>query len=443
MLGCRFEKLPASVSSEVRLSTPALRFVAALLLGLLAAVAVPCLAQNQPPSQQQTGVDTVPPAVSPPSPLLRPWQMRMRESQAMQQRLGAVQRSMPVQQAPVPPAPAKPLPAPIEVQGPPPNTSATQPSLKVEFADDRLTVTADRMPLSQVLREVGQRTGLEIRGAQDASGLVSVQFSKASVAQGMQELLGGSNYAVIGSLASAQQIRDARVIILSATSADDIDLGGPLGAARSKRPETPAAPPSTLTLEAKNALRAELMSADPAQQDRGFSDVNKLDPKEAFDALQDVITNGDGVARLRALQFMDQDSSLDENQVVGVMRDALNDTDSTLHDYALQALGRHNGPDALEALRQQFEAGDAATRLSVLEAISQRSDARSIIQQAANDPDQSVRTMAAELLQSAAGQPQPQVQPPGTIQLQPAPEPPEPDNPTEDPDSDPSMPPNR
>jgi len=404
--------------------------MAALLLGLLAVIGVPCTAQNPVPPQQQPGEDAASPGVRPPSPLLRPWQMRMRESQVMQQN-EQMQRSM--QPALVPSSPAQPPPAPIQVQGPPANEPLAQPSLKVEFVEGKLTVTADRMPLSQVLREVGQRTGLEIRGVQDASGVVSVQFSNASVAQGMQELLdGGINYAVIGGLASAQQIRDARVIILSATSTDNIDMGGPLGAARTKTPQASGAPQSSVTQAAKSTWRAELMSSDPAQQDRGFSEINKLDPKEAFDALQDVITNGDGVARLRALQFMDQDGSLDENQVVGALREALNDQDGSLRDYAIQALGRQTSPDALDALRQQFDAGDAATRLSVLEAISQRSDARSIIQQATNDPDQSVRTMASELLQSSGGQPQPDVQPPGTIQLQPAPDVP-PDN--EPPDS--------
>lgn len=438
MLCRKFERLPASLRGGGGLFALRLGFAPGLLLGLLAAVGVPCAAQNPPPSQQQvqpqSGVDTRGPGAPPPSPLLRPWQMRMRESQAMQQS-ERMQRPVPMQQAPVPPA--QPPPSPIEVQGPPANEPLARPSLKVEFAEGKLNVTADRMPLSQVLREVGQRTGLEIRGVQDASGVVSVQFSNASVAQGMQELLGGINYAVIGSLASARDIREARVIILSATSTDNIDLGGSLGAPR--RPSQ--APQSAVSQAAKNAWRAELMSSDPAQQDQGFSEINKLDPKEAFDALQDVVTNGDGVARLRALQFMDQDGSLDESEVTGALRDALNDQDGTLRDYAIQALGRQSNPEALDALRQQFDAGDAATRLSVLEAISQRSDARSIIQQATNDPDQSVRTMATELLQGSGGQPQPEAQPPGTIQLQAAPGPPENDNPPTESEDDQSNPP--
>ncbi len=373
--------------------------------------ALPDAAQDAtPPQQPSRGL----PPGAPQSPMMRPWQMRMRQAQQGQQPEPA-QPQMPAQ-------PTPPLPKPIQVQAPPVNQPLAQPSLKVEFAAGKLSVTADREPLSQVLREVGQRTGLDIRGLQDASGVVSVQFSAVSVAQGMQELLGGMNYAVIGSLASIQDVGQARVVILNATSTDNLDVGGPLDAARRKPVQPQGQPQNAADQTGRSRLRAELMSADPAEQDRGFAELNKLDPKEAFDALQDVITNGDGVARLRALQFMDQDGSLDENQVVGALREALSDQDATLRDYAIQALGRQASPEALDALRQQFESGDTATRLSVLEAVSQRSDARSLIQEAANDPDQGVRTMASELLQSGGAQPQPQPQPdvqsPQPIQLQ-------------------------
>ena len=369
----------------------------------VAAVAVPCFAQTPNPPQPQPAL---PPGVQAPSPAMRPWQLRMHQMQEERQAQG-VQPQVPAQ-------PAQPAPKPVVVESPPANQPLLQPSLKVDFAGGKLSVTADRMPLSQVLREVGQRTGLEMRGLQDASGVVSVKFSGETVAHGVQELLGGINYAVIGSLASAKDIQEARVVVLSATSTDNLDVGGPLDAVRKTPANTAGTPPAQA---ARSTWRADLMSADPAAQDRGFAEINKLDPKEAFDALEDVITNGDGVARLRALQFMDQDGSLDPNQVVGALRDALNDQDSTLRDYGIEALGRQSSPDALDVLRQQFEAGDTATRLSILEAISQRSDARSLIQQAANDPDQGVRTMANELLQSTgAPAQQPDVQPAGQVQ---------------------------
>jgi HEAT repeats len=177
--------------------------------------------------------------------------------------------------------------------------------------------------------------------------------------------------------------------------------------------------------------RSELMSSDPAQQDKGFSEIAKLGPKDAFDALRAVIANGDGLARLRALQFMEQDSAIDETRVLSALRQALSDQDPTLRDYAMQALGRQGSAEALTALQQQFEAGDAAIRLSVLEAVSQRADAGALIQQAANDPDQRVRTLAAQLLQGngvqVSGQHgQPEAQTPAAVQMEPTQDNPDP-----------------
>jgi hypothetical protein len=417
----------------------------AVFLACLVAAA-PGAAQDAAPNPPQPGVQAPPgmPADGlPPSPLMRPWQMRQRQRQ--------MQQADPAQPQVAPPeAPAKPSPAPIVVstQAPAQNQVPLQPTLKVDFAAGKLSVTAYRTALSQVLREVGQRTGLEMRGLQDAPGVVSVQFSGVSVAQGVQELLGGINYAVIGSLASLQEIRQARVVVLSATATDTIDVGGPLRGVKVNPPQPGLdSPPGLMTQEARNRRRAELMSPDPNQQDKGFNEVSKLGPKDAFDALQDVITNGDGVSRLRALQFMDQSSALDENMVMGALRESLNDQDSTLRDYAIQALGRQSSPESLDALRQAFEGGDAAVRLGVLEAVSQRADARPIIQQAANDSDQGVRSMANELLGNPQvnGQPaqpgQPE-QPPAPVQMQTPQDNPDP-NSTEPESGDQSDPPNR
>lgn len=368
----------------------------------------------------------------PGSPPMRPWQLRMRQTQAMRQQQAAPQPPQVVPQAPQPggPSPVQAqAPVAIPVPAQPQAQSQLQPSLKVDYVAGKLTVSADRTSLSQVLREVGQKTGIDVRGLQDAGGVVSVRFSGVSVAQGVQELLSGINYAVIGGLTSPEEVRQARVVILSATSTAPLDVGGPLGAARLSQARPGGA---ATTQETRSLVRAELMSSDPAQQDRGFSEVVKLGAKDAFDALQDVITNGDGVARLRALQFMEQDSAIDENLVMSSLREALNDQDNTLRDYAIQALGRQSGSESLDALRQEFENGEASVRLSVLEAVSQRPDSKALIQQAASDPDQAVRALATELMQSnglqPSGQPltqpgqQPDVQPSAPVQLQPQPQ---------------------
>ena len=349
----------------------------------------PAAAQN-PDSGAQNGAplnQVLPPGVRFP-PGLRP---RL----PVERRLPAEAPPSPAVQVP----PAKPIVyPPTEVVSPGSRLPAeTQPTLKVDYTAGKLSVTAEKVPLSQVLQEVGHRTGLEVRGLTEIGQVASVQFSGVPVGEAIRNLLDGANYALFGRLNSPEDVSQARVVILSSADGATIDFG-------SQARSAPAAPPtqSAAAQAQRNLWRAHLMSANPAEQDAGFREVVKLGPKEAFDALEDVIVNGDGVARLRALQFMDQDDDIDQNAVMGALRDALNDQDSTMRDYAVQAIGRHPGPESIDVLRQVFNDGDAAERLSVLEAVSQRSDAKAILQQAISDPDQAVSGLATELLNNSA-----------------------------------------
>ncbi|HEY6293859.1 MAG TPA: HEAT repeat domain-containing protein [Terriglobia bacterium] len=300
--------------------------------------------------------------------------------------------AQPSQSGPAQP-PAAPIVAPpAQVVSPGAQPPAqTPPTLKVDYAGGKLSVTAQKVSLSQVLQEVGHRTGLDVRGLSEVGQMASVQFSNVPVGDAIRNLLGGANYALFGRLNSPEGVSRARVVILSATAGAAIDLGNSTQTAQ-----------SAVSQAQRSLWRAHLLSADPAEQDAGFREVVKLGPKEAFDALEDVIINGDGVPRLRALQFMDQDEDIDQRAVMGALRDALNDQDSSLRDYAVQAIGRHPGSESIDLLHQVFNDGDAAQRLSVLESISQRTDAKAIIQQAASDPDQAVSGLATELLNNAA-----------------------------------------
>jgi hypothetical protein len=314
-------------------------------------------------------------------------QAQQQQIQLQQQQQQDQQEGQQGQQAP-PAAPIK-QPAPVTLQ--PGSEPPAGPSLKVDYAGAKLSVTADHVPLSQVLQEIGKKTGLQVHGLGEAGKTVAVQFSGITVAQAVQGLLGGTNYVVFGSLATPVSVRSARVVILNAAAGAAIDMG------------TEAETGRTAAAQAKhNTWRAQLLSTNPAEQDAGFREVIKLGPKEAYDALTDVIANGDGIARLRALQFMDQDSQIDQSLVMGSLHDALSDQDSVLRDYAVQALGRHPGADSLDLLRQVYGDGDSTVRLNVIEAISQRTDAHTLLQQAATDPDQAVSSLATELLNGAS-----------------------------------------
>lgn len=351
----------------------------------------------------------------PPDPMMQRLMRLRAEHQA--QFPPQLARPFPAQPAQVPTprsSPQVPTPQPKPQALPP---VAVPEPMKVDYSHGLLSVNAERVPLSQVLQAISQRTGLQVRGLQEAGQPVSVHFSDAPVSQGVQNLLAGANYnyAVFGDLASAQDVRRARVVLFSATSGADIDTGDERRSSQ-----------SAVSDAQRSIWRAQLMSKNPAEQDAGFREISRLGPKEAFDALKDVIDNGDGVARLRALQLMDQDSQIDRAAVNAQLGAALDDRDTVLRDYSIQALGREASPESLNLLHQQLDTGDPNVRLNVVQAVSQRPDARPLLQQAASDPDPSVSALANELLRAGdAASPDPQSPEPESLQ----PEPQDPDPP--------------
>jgi HEAT repeats len=271
-------------------------------------------------------------------------------------------------------------------------------SLKVNYAGGKLSVVAEKVALADVLREVSLRTGIEVLGAQDLGRPVSIDFSGTPLGQAFETLLAGTNYALLGNFTPGPAMRRARVVILTGKPALPMERPAARTAAE-------AAPAVTLTQAQRNAARTGLMSQNPVEQDAGFRQLAHASPKEILDALEDVLANGDGLARLRALQFLDQDNRIDPAASFGALRNALNDPDPTLRDYAIQALGRREGSESIDLLRQLFNDGDTSVRLSVVESVGQREDARTLLQQATADPDQAVSSLANELLGNTASQP--------------------------------------
>jgi hypothetical protein len=68
---------------------------------------------------------------------------------------------------------------------------------KVVWKEGRLSVTAERASLSQVLEEIAKQTGIEIRGGEVLKTKVSAKFSSVSLGKGLHDLLGPLNYAFL------------------------------------------------------------------------------------------------------------------------------------------------------------------------------------------------------------------------------------------------------
>jgi hypothetical protein len=91
-------------------------------------------------------------------------------------------------------------------------------SLDVEYSSGRLSVASRQTPLSEVLRQISQKTGLEIDGASEASQIAAIQFSNLPLSEAVQDLLDGTNYILVGKLSSPEEERRARIVILGTAS---------------------------------------------------------------------------------------------------------------------------------------------------------------------------------------------------------------------------------
>src|SRR5262245_43110649 len=72
-----------------------------------------------------------------------------------------------------------------------------QTRLTVEWQGERLSVTAQRVPLYQVLEEIAQWTGMEIRGGEGLEEEVSVRFSHLPLMEGLRRRMANVNYVII------------------------------------------------------------------------------------------------------------------------------------------------------------------------------------------------------------------------------------------------------
>ncbi len=83
----------------------------------------------------------------------------------------------------------------------------------IEWKAERLSVSAERAPLAQILREVARRSGIEIQGLDALQELVSVRFADLSLREGLETLLAQRDYAIVGDLSLSGGKPRVRVLV--------------------------------------------------------------------------------------------------------------------------------------------------------------------------------------------------------------------------------------
>lgn len=278
-------------------------------------------------------------------------------------------------------------------------------ALRVEWRDARLSVVAENAPLAQILAEVGKQTGLEIKNLQGVSSTISAHFSNLTLAAGVQSLLAGVDYAVFGDLATPQSASASRVVILNNLEASDAAGVAPshTAGARVKAAGLPAGNGALMPTDKEAWIRL-IMGPDLAKQTEAFENLMNIDPQKAIETLEQAARNGQGQARLQALQLLDQDSEADDDTVLASLRAALQDEDVAMRDYAVQAIARRGGPETMDLLTQAYRDADPQVRLMVIQnAAQQKAAGLDLLREAVSDPDPNVSGAASALLQALSG----------------------------------------
>jgi hypothetical protein len=67
----------------------------------------------------------------------------------------------------------------------------------VQYAQDALTVRLDKVPLAEVLADIGQQSGAEIRGTLREPREVTAEFESVPLSEALGRLLGDQNFALV------------------------------------------------------------------------------------------------------------------------------------------------------------------------------------------------------------------------------------------------------
>ena len=285
-----------------------------------------------------------------------------------------------------------------------PPASAEQ-RLQVEWRDESLSVVAVGVPLSQILREIAQDTGMEIRGSQDLQEEVSVRFSRLPLRQVLARLLGGMNYLLLLEDPTHRGGRRSGLIWVLGRRAPTPEIASLTGAqeTRSEKAEGETTPRASGLATDEAALRRSLSDANPEVQATALDLLAENNRQEAIPLLVDGTRSQQPQMRLRALDLL-INSQANENTVLSALGRAVTDEDVGVKSYAIRALAERGGPEAIARLGEALRDSDPAIKMLAIEHIARSvppTQRAVLLQQAATDSNEMVRSAASTWLEEA------------------------------------------
>ena len=253
---------------------------------------------------------------------------------------------------------------------------AETPAYQVEWDQARLSVTANQAPLAKILAEIIERTGLEARGLPAFLDVVSVEFARLPLRQGLQKLLVGKNYLFLDR-ESAKGARTPGVILFL----DSSPAGILPPVAVEEAPTVESGNGGSEVPERLSRLGQAIGANAPDLKDQLYAATQDDEPLVRELAYRELYRRGDATA----LDMLRRDA---RSENVDVRRTAL------------ELLSQLAGVDAVDLLAEAASDPNVDVRQMAMENLSKSVQGFAIIKEKLRDPDPEVRMAALEWLAS-------------------------------------------
>jgi len=253
---------------------------------------------------------------------------------------------------------------------------AETPAYQMEWDQARLSVTASQAPLAKVLAEIIERTGLEVRGLSTFPDVVSVEFAKLPLREGLQKLLVGKSYLFLDKESAKDASAPGVILFLDSSPAGILPP-----AAAEEAPAVESENGGSEVPERLSRLEQAIGANAPDLKDKLYAATQDDEPLVRELAYRELYRRGDATA----LDMLRRDA---RSENVDVRRTAL------------ELLSQLAGGTAVDLLAEAASDPNVDIRQMAMENLAKNVQGVAIIKEKLRDPDPEVRMGALELLMS-------------------------------------------
>ncbi len=283
---------------------------------------------------------------------------------------------------------------------------------KAEWKDGRLSVIAEKTPLSKILHQVTLRTVMEFLGIENLQGEVFVNFSNLPLDEGLVKLLPHVNHVIVEEKSSDGELLSIHVLILGLDKISSLVISGKLeGISEAELITLLSDPDSGIRQyavehlaergdeQAFTQLQQSLGDENPEVRQTAIASLGQYG-NLAIEPVRNLLIKEKNLeVRMAALQLIGQ---VGDEEAAAFLQDAIKDQEPRIRIAAAEALGYTGSLAAREALIEATKDREPSVRMAALRTLSFyfKDDLTKVyVEQTLFDENETVQTQAEELLE--------------------------------------------